>query len=153
IHRDVKPANIMLLKDSTLRITDFGIARISSSSKTATGTVMGTPSYMSPEQVSGKKVDGRADLWSLGVMLYELSTGEKPFKGGEGIGTLLFQIANDDPPPPTQYRPDLPAELVAVIDKCLMKNPDARYRRGSELAAALRRVLERIKSGASVPAI
>jgi serine/threonine-protein kinase len=152
IHRDIKPANIMLLKDGTLRITDFGIARISASSKTATGTVMGTPSYMSPEQVSGKKVDGRADLWSLGVMLYELCTGEKPFKGGDAIGTLLFQIANDTPPSPTQYRPDLPADLVAVIDKCLQKNPETRYQRGSELAADLRRVLERIRSGAPVPA-
>jgi serine/threonine-protein kinase len=151
IHRDIKPANIMLLKDGTLRITDFGIARIASSSKTATGTVMGTPSYMSPEQVSGKKVDGRADLWSLGVMLYELSTGEKPFKGGEAIGTLLFQIANDPPTSPTQYRPDLPSDVVAIIDRCLQKDPDARYQHGSEMVADLRRAIERFKSGASEP--
>jgi serine/threonine-protein kinase len=150
IHRDIKPGNIMLLKDGTLRITDFGIARIAASSKTATGTVMGTPSYMSPEQVSGKRVDGRADLWSLGVMLYELSTGEKPFKGGDAIGTLLFQIANDAPVPPTQYRADLPADVTAIIARCLQKNPDERYQRGSELAADLRRALERLRSGASL---
>jgi serine/threonine-protein kinase len=152
IHRDIKPANIMLIKDGTLRITDFGIARIAASSKTATGTVMGTPSYMSPEQVSGKKVDGRADLWSLGVMLYELSTGEKPFKGGDAIGTLLFQIANDTPPPPTAYRPDLPQDLVMIIDRCLRKNPDERYQHGAELAADLRKVIERLRTGGSIPA-
>ncbi|MEQ1918555.1 MAG: serine/threonine-protein kinase, partial [Elusimicrobiota bacterium] len=94
VHRDIKPANVMLLKDGSIRVADFGIARITSSSKTATGTVMGTPSYMSPEQVAGKKVDGRSDLFSLAVALFELTTGEKPFKGGDGIGTLLFQIAN-----------------------------------------------------------
>jgi serine/threonine-protein kinase len=151
IHRDVKPANIMLLKDGSLRITDFGIARITSSSKTATGTVMGSPSYMSPEQVAGKKVDGRSDLWSLGVMLYELCTGEKPFKGGDAIGTLLFQIASDAPPPPTMYRPDLPGDVTAIIDRCLQKSPDMRYQRGSELAEDLRRVIERIKAGGEPP--
>ncbi len=152
IHRDIKPANIMLLKDGTLRITDFGIARIAASSKTATGTVMGTPSYMSPEQVSGKKVDGRADLWSLGVMLYEMATGEKPFKGGDAIGTLLFQIANDAPADPKVYRPDLPIELVTILDKCLQKNPDNRYQHGAELAADLRKLIERLRSGGPAPA-
>jgi len=151
IHRDIKPANIMLLKDGSLRITDFGIARITSSSKTATGTVMGSPSYMSPEQVAGKKVDGRADLWSLGVMLYEMSTGEKPFKGGDAIGTLLFQIASDAPAPPTDYMPDLPSDVVAIIDRCLMKNPADRYQRGAELAADIRNVLARMIAGGPPP--
>jgi eukaryotic-like serine/threonine-protein kinase len=99
IHRDIKPANIMRLKDGTLRVTDFGIARIAASSKTQTGTVMGTPSYMSPEQIAGKKVDGRADLFSLGVMLYEMLTGEKPFDG-DSIATLLFRISNEVHPDP-----------------------------------------------------
>lgn len=151
IHRDIKPANIMLLKDGSLRITDFGIARITSSSKTATGTVMGSPSYMSPEQVAGKKVDGRADLWSLGVMLYEMSTGAKPFKGGDAIGTLLFQIASDKPAAPTDYMPDLPSDVVAIIDRCLIKIPDERYQRGAELAVDLRKVLDRIKAGGAPP--
>jgi eukaryotic-like serine/threonine-protein kinase len=151
IHRDIKPANIMLLKDGSLRITDFGIARITASSKTATGTVMGSPSYMSPEQVAGKKVDGRADLWSLGVMLYEMSTGEKPFRGGDAIGTLLFQIASDKPASPTDYMPDLPSDVVAIIDRCLMKNPDERYQRGAEMAADLRKVLDRMKAGGAPP--
>jgi len=149
VHRDIKPANIMRLKDGTIRVADFGIARITASSKTATGTVMGTPSYMSPEQVSGKKVDGRSDLFSLTVALFELLTGEKPFKGGEGIGTLLFQIANDPHPDILAARPGLPAGLKAVIDKGLAKNPDQRFARGSELAAALRACLGGAKAAAA----
>ncbi len=149
VHRDIKPANIMLLKDGSIRVADFGIARITSSSKTATGTVMGTPSYMSPEQVAGKKVDGRSDLFSLAVALYELTTGEKPFKGGDGIGTLLFQIANDPHPDITTIKPDLPPGLRAVIDKGLAKSPDERFQRGSEFAAAIRAVL---KGGTAVVA-
>lgn len=141
VHRDIKPANIMLLKDGSVRVADFGIARITASSKTATGTVMGTPSYMSPEQVAGRKVDGRSDLFSLTVALYELLTGEKPFKGGEGIGTLLFQIANDATPDILEVNPKVPPALKAVIEKGLAKNPDDRYQRGSELAAALRAAL------------
>ncbi|MBI4387361.1 MAG: CHASE2 domain-containing protein [Elusimicrobia bacterium] len=138
VHRDVKPANIMLLKDGTIRVTDFGIARITASSKTATGTVMGTPSYMSPEQVAGRKVDGRSDLFSLGVALFEFLTGEKPFKGGDGIGTLLFQIANDPEPDPLQINPQLPACAAATIHRALQKAPETRYQRGSEMAADLR---------------
>lgn len=141
VHRDIKPANIMLLKDGSVRVADFGIARIAASSKTATGTVMGTPSYMSPEQVAGKKVDGRSDLFSLTVALFELLTGEKPFKGGEGIGTLLFQIANDPAPDIREIDPKIPAPLKAVIEKGLAKSADDRYQRGSELAAALRAAL------------
>ena len=143
VHRDIKPANIMLLEDGTLRVTDFGIARITESSKTATGTVMGTPFYMSPEQISGKKVDGRADIFSLGVMTYEMLTGERPWKGGEAIGTLFFQISSDPWPDPVIYRPDLPREILPVIDKALKKNPEERYQNGAEMAADLRAVLEK----------
>ncbi|HNF59631.1 MAG TPA: serine/threonine-protein kinase, partial [Elusimicrobiota bacterium] len=143
VHRDVKPANIMRLKDGSLRVTDFGIARITASSKTATGTVMGTPSYMSPEQLSGKKVDGRSDLFSLGVMLYEMLTGEKPFEG-DSIATLLFKIANEAHPDPRQKRVDrVAAGVKAVIDKALQKDPDRRYQRGSEIARDLRECLAR----------
>ncbi|MEK7743736.1 MAG: serine/threonine-protein kinase, partial [Elusimicrobiota bacterium] len=147
VHRDIKPANIMLLKDGTIRVADFGIARITASSKTATGTVMGTPSYMSPEQIAGRKVDGRSDLFSLGVALFELLTGEKPFKGGEGIGTLLFQIANDPEPEPLAVNPKMPRCASAVVHKALKKQPDERYQKGSEMAADLKACIELVKSG------
>lgn len=137
IHRDIKPANIMLLKDGTLRITDFGIARIMASSKTQTGTVLGTPSYMSPEQLSGKKVDGRSDLFSLGVMFYEMLTGSKPFEG-DSIAELLYKISNEKQANPKEKNPAIPDCVVAVIDKMLSKNPDERYQRGGEIAAALK---------------
>jgi serine/threonine protein kinase len=104
---------------------------------------------MSPEQVAGKKVDGRSDLFSLGVALFEFATGEKPFKGGEGIGTLLFQIANDPEPDPAAINPKLPAGVKAVIHRALMKKPEERYQRGSELAADLRAAL---KGGQPAPA-
>jgi len=154
VHRDIKPANIMLLEDGTLRVTDFGIARITESSKTATGTVMGTPYYMSPEQIAGKKVDGRADLFSLGVMLYEMLTGERPWKGGEAIGTLFFQISSDPWPDPVQYRPDFPKEVLPIIEKALKKNPDERYQTGAEIAEDLHAVLEKrpLKYALAAPA-
>ncbi|MFA6004315.1 MAG: serine/threonine-protein kinase [Elusimicrobiota bacterium] len=155
VHRDIKPANIMLLKDGSIRVADFGIARITASSKTAVGTVLGTPSYMSPEQVSGKKVDGRSDLFSLTVALYELLTGQKPFQGGEGIGTLLFQIANDPHPDMLSMRLDIPKCLVPVVNQGLAKDPDQRYARGSLLAADLRACAAAIKAGrgdAAMPA-
>ena len=141
VHRDIKPANIMLLEDGTIRVADFGIARITESSKTATGTVMGTPYYMSPEQIAGKKVDGRADLFSLGVTLYEMLTGERPWKGGESIGTLMFQITSDPYPDPLLIRPDLPPAIVPVIDKALKKNPDERFQTGDEMAEAIKAVM------------
>ncbi|MBI4657073.1 MAG: CHASE2 domain-containing protein [Elusimicrobia bacterium] len=142
VHRDIKPANIMLLEDGTLRVTDFGIARIQASSKTATGTVLGTPYYMSPEQIAGKKVDGRADIFSLGVTFFELLTGEKPWKGGDSIGTLLFQIAQEPYPDPLSIRPDLPKDILKVIDKALKKNADERYQTAGEMAKDLRAILE-----------
>src|SRR5258706_6361024 len=139
VHRDIKPANIMRLTDGKIKVADFGIARITSQSKTATGTVMGTPSYMAPEQLAGKKVDGRADLFSLGVTLYELLTGEKPFTG-ESIATLMFRIANEPHTGIMTHREDLPPGIQAVIDKALQKKPEERYQRGSEMARDLRNV-------------
>jgi len=143
IHRDIKPANIMILEDGTLRVTDFGIARIQESSKTATGTVMGTPYYMSPEQIAGKKVDGRADLFSLGVTMYELLTGEKPWKGGESIATLFYQITNEGYPDPREYRKEISPEIVKIIDKALKKNPDERYKTGEEMASDIKIILDK----------
>ncbi len=143
VHRDIKPANIMRLKDGAIKVTDFGIARITSQSKTATGTVMGTPSYMAPEQLAGHKVDGRADLFSLGVTLYELLTGEKPFTG-ESVATLMFRIANSPHPSIKEQRADLPPGVEAVIDKALQKDPNTRYQKGSEMAKDIRALIARV---------
>ncbi|MEK7390466.1 MAG: serine/threonine-protein kinase [Elusimicrobiota bacterium] len=139
VHRDLKPANIVLLEDGSVRIADFCIGGLASSSKAA-GVVPGALFYKSPEQVAGKTVDGRSDLFSLAVVLFELVTGEKPFKGGEDIGTLVFQIANDPHPDPLSIRKDLPLELKRVIDKGLAKDADGRFQTGAQFAAALRAV-------------
>lgn len=142
VHRDIKPANIMKLKDGTIRVTDFGIARITASSKTQTGTVMGTPSYMSPEQIAGKKVDGRADLFSLGVMFYEMMSGAKPFDG-DSIATLLFRISNEAHPDPVLVDSKRVTPAVrAVIDKALQKDPEKRYQRGKDFASDIRECMK-----------
>ena len=138
VHRDIKPANIMYEHDSDqVKVTDFGIARITDSSKTKTGMVLGTPSYMSPEQLAGKKIDGRSDLFSLGVSLYQMASGSLPF-GGESMAQLMFKIANEPHPDIRTVRPDLPSDLVAVIDRALVKDPDQRYQTGAEMAKELR---------------
>ena len=138
VHRDIKPANIMYEADSeSVKLTDFGIARITDSSRTKTGMVLGTPSYMSPEQLSGRKVDGRSDLFSLGVMLYQLSTGQLPFKA-DSMASLMYKIANDAHPSPLDLRPDLPPCLTSIIDKALAKLANERYSRGAEMAGNLR---------------
>lgn len=141
VHRDIKPANLMLVTDTrTIKVTDFGVARITDASKTKTGMVLGTPSYMSPEQLSGMKVDGRSDLFSLGVTAYQLLTGSLPFQA-ESMATLMFKIANEPQLPITKVRADLPPELNAIIEKVLQKHYDARYARGSDFARDLRAVL------------
>ncbi len=144
VHRDIKPANMMLLDEGkVIKLMDFGIARIADSSKTKTGMVLGTPSYMSPEQLSGKKVDGRSDLFSLGVTLYQLLTGSLPFQA-ESMATLMFKIANEAHGSPLIVRPDLPPEMAAIIDKALAKNYEQRYARGNEFARELRDVLRKL---------
>jgi CHASE2 domain-containing sensor protein/predicted Ser/Thr protein kinase len=141
VHRDIKPANMMLLAESkTIKLMDFGIARLADSSKTKTGMVLGTPSYMSPEQLSGKKVDGRSDLFSLGVTLYQLLTGALPFQA-DSMATLMFKIANEPHTVPTIIRPDLPAHLDEVINHALQKDVELRYARGAEMARDLRAIL------------
>jgi serine/threonine-protein kinase len=138
VHRDIKPANLMYEPESdSLKLTDFGIARITDSSKTKTGMVLGTPSYMSPEQLAGKKVDGRSDLFSLGVMLYQLLTGSLPFKA-ESMASLMFKITNEDAPDIRILRPDIPDCLVDIVNKTLVKNADERYQTGKELANDLK---------------
>jgi serine/threonine-protein kinase len=142
VHRDIKPANIMYEADSeSVKLTDFGIARITDSSRTKTGMVLGTPSYMSPEQLSGRKVDGRSDLFSLGVMLFQLSTGQLPFKA-DSMASLMYKIANDAHPSPMDLRPDLPPCLTSIIDKALAKLANERYSRGAEMARNLRACAE-----------
>ena len=138
VHRDIKPANLMYLPDEDkLKITDFGIARVTDSSKTKTGTVLGTPSYMSPEQLAGKKVDGRSDIFSLGVTLYQLLTGQLPFSA-DSMATLMYKIANEAQAPPSQVSAQLPACADLIITRALQKDPEQRYQRGSELARDLR---------------
>jgi len=137
IHRDVKPANIMLLKTGIVKITDFGIARITASSQTQTGVVKGTPHYMSPEQISGEKVDGRSDIFSLGVMLFQLLTGDVPFHGNSPAA-LLHQIMNVPHPDPRKINPKLLKPHVAIIDKAMEKDREKRYQKASQMAAHLR---------------
>ncbi len=137
VHRDIKPANIMYdAAANSIKVTDFGIARITASSRTKTGVILGTPSYMSPEQLAGKHVDGRSDLFSLGVMLFELLTGQQPFHG-DSMATLMFQIANEKHPDVTSVRADLAPCLRTLVDKALQKNPDKRYQTGEEMIRAL----------------
>jgi CHASE2 domain-containing sensor protein/tRNA A-37 threonylcarbamoyl transferase component Bud32 len=149
VHRDIKPANIMLIPaSSTIKLTDFGIARITDSSKTKTGMVLGTPSYMSPEQLVGKHIDGRSDLFSLGVMLFQLLVGRLPFKG-DSMASLMFSIANEPHPEIIELRKGLKQvipEISAIINKLLEKTPEKRYQTGSELAKDLRNCLKNIKN-------
>lgn len=127
VHRDAKPSNILVTPDGHTKITDFGIARITSSQMTQTGTVMGTPSYMSPEQVRGESIDGRSDQFSLAVMAYELVTGRKPFIG-DGLTDVIFKIISEKPEPPSAINTALPTELDKIILKGLAKRPDERFR-------------------------
>ncbi len=146
VHRDIKPANLMYEPESdTLKITDFGIARITDSSKTKTGMVLGTPSYMSPEQLAGKKVDGRSDLFSLGVMAFQLIAGTLPFKA-ESMASLMFKITNEEAPDLRQLRPDLPSCLAAIVDRMLRKRVEERYQTGEELARDLELCRMKVRS-------
>lgn len=142
VHRDIKPANIMYEPEtSSVKVTDFGIARITDSSRTKTGMVLGTPSYMSPEQLAGKKVDGRSDLFSLGVMFYQLASGHLPFTG-DSMATLMFKIANEAHVGVRDLNPQISPCLSDIIDRMLEKDAEKRYARGAEIAADIRRCLE-----------
>jgi len=143
VHRDIKPGNLMLTKQGLVKITDFGVARIDQMSRTRTGVVIGSPRYMSPEQVSGKKADGRSDVFSLGIVLYELLTGVAPFDAArpEDFLTLMQNIVSKEPKPASALNAEVPAALDAVIARALRKNPEERYATADELAEALRAVL------------
>ena len=153
VHRDIKPANIMCdLASDTVKVTDFGIARITDSSKTKTGVILGTPSFMSPEQVAGEKIDGRSDLFSLGVMLYQLLTGDLPFQA-DSIARLMYKIANEQAPDVRSIKPELPKKLALIVAFALNKQADARYQDGEKFAADLRAVMAemaRFPNGASL---
>ena len=139
-------ANVMFIpKSSTIKLTDFGIARITDSSKTKTGMVLGTPSYMSPEQLVGQHIDGRSDIFSLGIMLFQLLSGQLPFKG-DSMAALMFNIANNEHPDITGIRPELKKlpDITAIIDKMLDKKPEQRYQTCGEVAKDLRLCLKKM---------
>jgi Protein kinase domain/PEGA domain len=138
VHRDIKPANIMLTADDTVKVTDFGTAKILQiGTVQQTAHVVGTPSYMSPEQVKGRAVDGRSDIFSLGVMLYEMIAGEKPFPG-QSITTVIYKIVNEEPVPPQQINPSIHPGISAAVMKALAKEPEARYQSCREFLEDLR---------------
>ncbi len=140
VHRDIKPANIMLTKKGEVKIADFGIARIESSSMTQAGTMLGTPSYMSPEQFMGQTVDARTDLYSSGVLLYQLLTGEKPFEGG--LTAIMHKVLNTEPPPPSALSVTVPAAFDAVVKKAMAKRPEDRYASAKDFAEAVRAAID-----------
>ena len=145
IHRDIKPGNIMVLRDGRVKVMDFGIARLQQPTvKTQTGVLLGSPQYMSPEQISGSPVDGRADIFSLGVVLYEMLTGIKPFDSTE-LSQVLFWVVNMPAKAPSERRPGLPAVVDYIIARALKKKPDERYANAAEFAADLRRCLPEVR--------
>jgi eukaryotic-like serine/threonine-protein kinase len=145
VHRDVKPSNIIYDRETgMIKVTDFGIACLTDSSRTRTGTVLGTPSYMSPEQAAGKKLDGRSDLFSLGVTLYQLLTGRLPFVG-DSFANLIYRITTQKHPALKKIRPSLNASISRIINRTLQKDPDERFDNGAELSEALLRCQEKVR--------
>ncbi|HZE89608.1 MAG TPA: serine/threonine-protein kinase, partial [Verrucomicrobiae bacterium] len=143
IHRDVKPANLMVVGGKQLKITDFGLAKNPSANLTSAGTLVGTPNYMSPEQIMGRALDGRSDLFSLGVVLYELLTGDRPF-GGDTISTIIYKILHEIPKSPEVVNPRVPGALTQVILRAIDKDPTKRFQTGQEFAEALQAYLDSV---------
>ena len=139
VHRDIKPGNVMITRDEQVKIVDFGIARLASSTLTQAGTVLGTPSYMSPEQIMGKSVDHRSDIFSLGVLLYEVLTGERPFLGNTPTA-IVFKIVHQPHQPAHQLRPELIADFSTILDLALAKDPGTRYQRCNDMAKDLEKL-------------
>ena len=153
VHRDIKPANIMIVRGGLVKITDFGIARMRSAEvQTQSGVLLGSPRYMSPEQVLGKRAEPRSDLFSLGVILYEMLTGKTPFTG-EDINSMMFQILNLTPPPPSSMNPQVPEMLDLIVARALAKSPDQRYQDAHALAADLKDCRKRLETAAPPPSL
>ncbi|HEX6708673.1 MAG TPA: protein kinase [Albitalea sp.] len=152
VHRDIKPGNIVRLKGTnTIKVTDFGIAHMESTGtgeqRTRVGDVLGTPQYMSPEQTQGEKLDGRSDLFSAGIMFYQMLTGQRPFQG-DSLVALAMKIAHEEPIPIEKLRPDLPHAMRRIVERCLAKPRDRRFQTGRELSDALSRVLSDLDEAA-----
>src|SRR5688500_4770601 len=153
VHRDVKPSNIMVMKGGIAKITDFGIARLPNSAvKTMTGLILGSPRYMSPEQVIGKTIDARSDIFSLGVVLYEALTGVAPFDG-DNVNAIMYATVNTSPPPPSQHNRQVPAMLDLIVAKAMAKLIEDRYQTVKELADDLREVRRQLDSGRPAAAL
>ena len=135
VHRDIKPANILMTPDGHAKVADFGVARMAISSMTQTGTVVGSPSYMSPEQVRGQHLDGRSDLFSAAVVLFELLTKERPF-AGDDVATTMYRIVHEPPTPASEFNSAVGPQISEVFDRALAKDPDRRYRSGTLQRAA-----------------
>jgi len=142
IHRDIKPGNILIDAEGQAYVTDFGIAKVSDDSLTRTGRVLGSPLYMSPEQLRGRKVTGASDIYSLGVTLYRLLTGQMPFEG-ETLAELTQKILNGRHRSVRDHRPELPASAVRIVNRALQKSPEKRFARAADMASQLRRALSR----------
>lgn len=149
IHRDIKPANVMMTDNGQIKLADFGVARIESSSMTQAGTMIGTPSYMSPEQFMGQTVDARTDLYSCGVLMYQLLTGEKPFEGS--VTSVMHKVLNTEPPVPSALSIAVPTALDAVVAKAMAKRPDDRFASALALSEALKQAMDPIASSPQIP--
>jgi serine/threonine-protein kinase len=143
IHRDIKPGNIMLLQNGKVKVTDFGIAKAVSTTQTKSGVVLGTPNYMSPEQINGQDIDGRSDIFSLGVVLFELLTGQVPFYG-KNMTNLLYKITQVKHPSIREINPKIPKVCEQIINKALEKDPAARFQEGTDLAKYLRATIKKM---------